>query len=572
MGRPTQSPPSSDSADYRSLADAFYDIYEEMFTSRLPTSAFSVALQSYMRDKAPYLVYGPEDLGEQKPCTPAVYDGLMPMLVQNLLDTCKFQYSVLGKGHQDMEKKPTYLTIALSRDDESLPFDTSAAHLVQEIRLESAEVASLSQTWFASHPLACCVSIADVHGEGPLHKALLSIVACEASILSGLPRSEELLDQAHKIFFSTRLPDKDDVESLLLACQISTLLGWRHTAYTRVKWGIANLALACQLMAQIESRPERQGAILSNLKSFLSIITVWAFSQLDRSSGSLSVGDDPKASPLLQFYSRTAQMTSLLLNVHPNVHGISMVKVQHGDFNVLCQQLLASLSALGGEYKSDAKGRALVQAVQHILNLYLLLPRTKSHGYDFPQRANGILARCNAAQLLLLELGNEKANSQDAVPMLNKLAFHRKDQVKSDMMAMNCTVAAILFTTVVEALQALSQMQANGIYSTAIVEISRKVLETPMSLVVQTDTIMQNREILSTLSRRDSNAGSILSNDSIKWLDSMLPTTSSSTYDTPIEQTDSEPDLIDCLWGQLQWNVPFDIPFSTDIDVLSNQT
>lgn len=567
MGRPTQSQsPSSNGSvagSGRFLVEALYDIHSEMFMDYQPTSAFSVGLQRYMQEKAPYLLYGAEEMQMQKPCTPPVYDALLPALVQDLIERCKVQYSSLGQVPNPMEEmnRPSYLAVALVRDHSEPP---TSFNQLESIHLEDTDFAPLAQIWSTSHPLAECVLLSNAYGKDPLNKALRSIIVSEAFTLVTPPRpgSNQALEQAHRYFYDANLPRQDDPRSLLLACQISSLLSWHHLAHTTVKRGIAFLALSCQLMAQINNHTACRGFLLDNLKSQLSLITVWAFSQLDRTSGCLiDMGDDPETVSLSHFYCISAQMSSLLLNSHPNAYGTSIIKLPNVDFTSLCDQLRMGLRRLPLKEDSLNAGQILIRAVRDILTIYLFFPRKSSDKVDVPPpplRSQDIVHHCSLAIPLLAKLANPTQEVNHPAPLLSKVTYRRPAVGRTDIIAMQCTIASVLFVTLAEALQAvLEQEKEPSSYTSTLIGISQQLLHVPLTLVVETQQATDARnKLTSSLATADNR----MATSTQDWLESIilsaLPKSSTSSQGWNETDAISEPDLFDTLWGQLQWDIP----------------
>lgn len=553
MGRPVQGGSPSNGAPVpragsgRRLADVLAGIYDEIFLAQVPLNAFSAAFKSYMTESAPYLCYGAEEMKEQTPCTPLVYYALFPLLVKEVLETCKHHYSSLG--HAQPRRGPSYLAVALARDKSTHFLSEQVADM--HIDMDDAKFLGLAQTWTAVHPLSPYIGVSQALEAGSLNRALRSVIASEALVMTKTAGagSELFLGQAHKCFGEARLPHAGDKGVLMLACQVSMLLAWNHIAATRAKNGVAFLALACQLMAQLQGDTAVEVDTLAQdrLAGLSSLLTVWAFSQLDRSSG-FQVHN--RAGPLL---SSVAQMCSLLLSNHPGIrHGDGHAVDGDVDLGVLCGQLRGALAAFPLEDDDMAR------AARHLLTLYLLAPRRST-----PALHEELLSSCVAALPLLARLANEAQEEDGNAHLLSKLAFHRRTSQRSGEKeveaALRSTLAATLFETLVEAVQMMARSLSDGStrpLAPRLVLLSYQLMTTPMASVADSSQLKQARADLATCVTELEGADE---DQSMQWFDEAQPAAAQEAVpDWSGATSSAEDDIYEQLWGQLQWNTPSD--------------
>ncbi|UZJ53473.1 hypothetical protein CBS101457_002793 [Exobasidium rhododendri] len=581
MGRPTQKRPGSRvsnasalgvDSELKTIKEVLDNIFAEIFGSPLlPSNAFSMALQIYMREQAPTLQYGEEEMKEQRPCPAVVYDALMPLIVKDLIKACKHKFSRLGQAEQ---KLSSYLAVSLARD-ESVHFSSSVQSAESDVSLGDDEFLQLANTWSKVHPLAHCISINFASSRGSaISKALRAIIASEGLTMTRAgdgQRSKLLLKEAQRYFGDAQLSSVGYRQTILHTCQVSTLLSWNSIAHTRAREGVTYLALSCQLMSQLQSditslRLEEQ-TLLENLGAVLSLITVWTFSQLNQSSGYLTGNTIPESHPESQsdqavLFASFSQMTSLVLDSYPDffyqLNGETNSSSQDIDFICLCDRLRQALVATTPvSVESGLKGsQLLAAAVRENLIMVLLVPRTIQDPLLFISRVESLLFRCTSAIKLLAHLANIPEDTHTNPHLLRKLTFSHTTStasVEPHEIPWRSTLASTLFETLSEATEAMSNvMSANqGSLTLRLLDFTQKLLTTPMALVVETPSIGQARARLTSCK---DNLQSITKQEAISYQGAGEYTPDMST-DMPSEwDAIVDTDLFDSLWGQLQWS------------------
>jgi len=584
MGRPHQQQRAAKTTAKQSpfsatLKDVLTNIYSEIFLnqSSLPLNAFSVALKAYMNEKAPHLQYGEEEMKEQQPCPAGVYDALMPMLVKEVIETCKYKFSNLGQSPTS-NKRPSYLAVSLARD-ETIHFEASIDSRAKEgveVFLEDVEYYRLFQAWSKIHPLSLCISMSQGLGTTSLSKALRGIIASEALVMTGArgERSDQLLKQAQQQFCDTRLPKSNYKQTLLYACQVSTLLSWNSIAHTKVKKGVTFLALSCQLMAQLQNETSsltvEEQVSLENLSAFLSLITIWSFSQLDQSSGYLSGSIVAGVqSNQARFFCNVSQMSSLLLDSHPDLYLINNESAtQNINFITLCDHLRLALQTIPLDNKDDgASTQLLTAAVREILIISLLVPRSIQDPLLVGARVEELLSRCSNSLSLLENIANEvQDHSANNHHLLSKVTYQRLTPKAGEEMeiAWKGTLASILFETLTEAIQAMCNTTLSTRSKSValrLIELSESLSKTPTTLIVETPASRQKRESLTECNNTLKSITAIEGEELTHWLEEgMLPT---KIVEAPLEWDSVEAvvdnEVFNSLWGQLQWDFQSDL-------------
>jgi hypothetical protein len=357
---------------------------------------------------------------------------------------------------------------------------------------------------------------------------------------------------------------------LLSACQVSALLSWNSIAHTRAREGVTYLALSCQLMSQLQTESAtltvEDQLSLEYLSAVLSLITVWTFSQLDQSSGYLTgtvttvlQGDQAR------LFASISQTTSLMLDSYPDYrldNSEQATSMQDIDFIYLCDHLRQALTATADSKSSSGtqqnSKQVMVGGVREILILSLLVPRTVQDALLFTPRVESLLHRCSLAITVLANLANHSTSlPKTNTNVLNKLTFHRVAPTTEEEgdVAWKSTLASVLFETLAEAVQAVSNVLRvdQGALAHHLLDISQKLLATPMALVIDTPALKQAREKVEMCRNSLQSRTSTAQADDLKWMEEALQP--SDNADMPLEwEAIADSDVFGSLWGQLQWD------------------
>lgn len=248
-----------------------------------PSSLFASAVRAFLSTQADRLNPSEEDWQQQIPCGPAVYDVMLPVLLQDI---------ILGAVEQCVESNlqatPTmYYALSLARDATTAMYGgvgVDGMDVKAEASLDSNDDIAwraLVQRWLDWHPLSCLLS--------PLYRSqLLTTVPCLKATPSHIVALAFLVKEesggvdpicSETVFSQTQI---DQASNVLPAATIAALLAWNHICHSRTKKGTVYLSLACQL-AQSPDALKQSAAFASEGKLLHSVcqsITVWIYLQI----------------------------------------------------------------------------------------------------------------------------------------------------------------------------------------------------------------------------------------------------------------------------------------------------
>ena len=606
MGRPTKDASSSTqrSVSTTIAVGKLLDVaFDDAFNSVMASTSFSAAVRSYMVTQGPSVAIDAAAMAEQTPCGPQIYDLLFPQLIKELLEACRWHYSSLiptDASGDLLSRKPAYLPIGLKRDHTAhmRPAAMTASHAPFEV--DNVELERLYRLWSAAHPFAPCVSVANMQLRCASAQAIQCLVVLEARQMCGEEQDEERIrmeyQRAENLFRADGIlihdegTDREAIESMFLACQASLLFGWHELAHNHPKRGTAYMAVAGQLMGQLHGLvglPQLNNeAIVGSIKmtsSFLSVSTIWAFSQLDRSTGDLGGGwstsvhcaKRPSETILID---AVTLICSTLLNNHPKVVSSAFRQsppygVQ--DLTTLALHLyphIASVQLFQDTDQCDADTQDLTELIRDSVRAMLLLP-SGINGQHIRNVENELLsAFCSAEARMMRLVGQQAAQGGHAI--YSKLAYERPQKPKTNE-ALRKTVAAFAYelfslgsTRVADAFEAdeatkslksTEWQQICASYSQAYFEL----LETP-SLRTARDTFKKSAQRLAANAQDTSGSNT----PGLTW--SMSPSPNAALLDTSAAFVNTldfttaggvlenigetlDDSIYNILWGHLPW-------------------
>lgn len=248
-----------------------------------PSSLFASAVRTFLSTQADKLTPSEEDWQQQIPCGPAVYDVMLPVLFQDIVEG-----SVEQCARSYLQATPTmYYALSLARDSTSAMYEAvgiDGTDVKLEANLESNDGTSWRasvQRWLDWHPLACLIP--------PLHRSQLltttpSLQAIPSQVvaLAFLVKEESSgVDpvSTESVFSQTQI---DQSTNVLPAATNALLLAWNHFCHGRARKGTVYLSLACQL-AQSPDALKQSAAWAGEgrlLHSLCQSITVWIYLQI----------------------------------------------------------------------------------------------------------------------------------------------------------------------------------------------------------------------------------------------------------------------------------------------------
>lgn len=499
----------------RCLGDILQETYNDMFiyTDQWPRSAFAASLRGYLQDHALELENVKVD-DEKEPehsttCGPEVYSLMVPILTREVLSTIRSQFSGLSKFQnnlsddsesvqQDEATRPRFLPIALIRD-RGEPNMQKWRENRQRPAMENLDRDTQRQIlkhWMGFHPLACLFDEGDdfyldltavqsePSSDNRVHPAARALILSEGLLTAAHESNDDLhrrqaewmLDQSHQLFaVGTTNADgfgKEDEERDLAACKAAALLAWHHLAHLRARRGMAYFAVACQLLsrhgrASASSNSYNDEDFGNNraaskhklLESILFSITVWAFSQLDRSTSQViaqnrelhlsSVASSYK--PIVPtghtFMQATwgctihvASLGSFVLERHPQTKS-ALPTMSSNDRSItdVCTALYDQLASSNpGSSKGTAQEHtannlagdvfyAAASCAKTFIMLCLLFPRSSPLQPEVGKHATEVMERFVAIIKALEEARkspSRRAQGASKHPVLSKLAHH----------------------------------------------------------------------------------------------------------------------------------------------------
>lgn len=424
---------SDDDVRRLSIGQVLRETYDDIFvrTDQWPRSAFVASLRGYLQENALELEQAVlttrEEAEQRTTCGPEVYGVMVPVIVREVLNTVRIRFSSLGQGGGDDDieaTRPRYLPIALIRDrghfgDQQQQRPTTDAAGIDMGRDRQRQ---LVKTWCGFHPLACIFDESSdfsidadedmrssTNRPGPsVHPAARTLMLAEALMLEEGKQEKEqahqLLEQSHRLF-DAGLTYGDERD--LPACQAAVLLAWHHLTHISARRGIAYFALACQLLPRHNSASPAVAATVSLLEAILSTITVWAFSQLDRSTSHMFLRDSrlqtaqhltSKSQGPWWCTSQVAALASLVFERHPETKsalpsttkGSSLADVCASLYEQLSSSSSTSSSSKETEEASAHRGdvfHAAVGCARTFTMLCLIFPRSSPPQPGFGRRA-----------------------------------------------------------------------------------------------------------------------------------------------------------------------------------------
>ncbi|PWN34581.1 uncharacterized protein FA14DRAFT_154035 [Meira miltonrushii] len=333
MGRPRKGEEEidQDAQACISVGSILDSAFEDTFGGKVPSTAFSAAVQGYVREHGESLVIDAQARAQQKICSPDVYEVLYPMIFKDVLDGCRWHFSSMDTNKE--ARRPAYFPVGLQCDasQSMIPLCSDAFTEVEEDDLRY-----LYKIWSQVHPLSAGISFSSLLGEQG--KALRHLIICEARQLEGdYPESEAHFGYASSQYRKVQIPVFDNeaqlagtAHTLISACQAALLFGWREFSSARSKRGAAYMAASGQLLGRLQSLCNRmemsaeQLSVIKSLSSTFSFMTLWAFSQLDRSTGNLGAGwlgfeVNATRSDEVIITDAVTRLCSTLLNNHPRI-------------------------------------------------------------------------------------------------------------------------------------------------------------------------------------------------------------------------------------------------------------
>lgn len=451
-----------------SLGSILDSAFDDTFSGKVPSTAFSAAVQGYVREYGESLVIDAQARAQQKICSPEVYEVLYPMIFKDVLDGCRWHFSSIDTDKQ--ARRPAYFPVGLQYDTSQsmIPLYSDAFPEVEE-----GELRYLYKIWSHVHPLSAGTSFSSLQGEQG--KALRHLIICEARQLEGdYPESEAHFGYASNVFRRIQIPVFDNethlagnAQTLISACQAALLFGWREFSSARSKRGATYMAVSGQLLGRLQNLRHRmkmstdQLSTIKLLSSTFSFMTLWAFSQLDRSTGNLGAGwlgfeVNATRSEEVIITDAVTQLCSTLLNNHPrilssthgtDIDGVSMMQYTQAVAAQLYTHIASASLAEAGELMSEASERTkqLLEGVRCCVCLILLSPGQEGF-LPLPEIGQELFKVCKlASESVVLLCGLSRYRNDDV--LFTNVAFSRQNSIrKSDKQEpLRKTIGAYLF-------------------------------------------------------------------------------------------------------------------------------
>jgi Fungal Zn(2)-Cys(6) binuclear cluster domain len=479
MGRPRKNEEGYFLSDIKQETQTCIDLgsildtaFQDTFGGKVPSTAFSAAVQGYVREYGESLIIDASARAQQKICTPEVYEVLYPMIFKDVLDGCRWHFSSMDLNKQ--ARRPAYFPVGLQCDtsESMIPLYPSQKKFPE---VEEGDLRYLYKIWSQVHPLSSGIPFSCLQEEQG--KALRHLIICEARQLEGeYPESEIHFAYASNLYRQIQIPVFDNetqlartASTLISACQAALLFGWREFSSARSKRGAAYMAASGQLFGRLQNLSNRiemkveQLTIIKSLSSTFSLMTLWAFSQLDRSTGNLGIGwlgFDVNAAQSAEVIVTdvVARLCSTLLNNHPSIlsstHGpaneLSGVNVSQYTQAVAIQLYDHIVSAKLAENveltdESLERTKQLLEGIRWCICLILLSPGEDGF-LPLPTIGQELLRVCRSACESVIELCGLTQYRNDDVLFTNVTFSRQAKSRKSDKQEpLRKTIGAYLY-------------------------------------------------------------------------------------------------------------------------------
>jgi hypothetical protein len=396
------------------------------------------------------------------------------------------------------------------------------------------------------------------------------LIICEAKELvqaGTYGDANDYLDYALHALRSQQIPIYDEgqrapatLQILLSSCQAAILFGWRCLAHNQARFGTTYMALAGQIMGRMQAliseitKTAPQSDVVTQIQttsSYLSLMTVWAFSQLDRSTGDghadwTLASVHPAVTKSCMINDLMTLFCKTLLNNHPNVisGGANASRVAFTNVEAIASQLSAwsgslDLDALGDETSAH---RDTAEALREIVILILLGAQKDG------QSANKFAPICRVAIPRMERLAGRKDERIDR-PVFARIAFHaqtKPDDVQSRIMK---TLAAYLY----ELIPALLEHFAHVMSEADLGAICKGMLDLQLDLV-ETESLRSARSQLERMKSiadgTDSRVSTVASISAGSLFTPPSESGNGSAVTTP-EDASGGRDMYNLLWGYI---------------------
>lgn len=484
--------------------------FDQTFSSQnAPTTAFSAALRGSMLEQ-PDVIADEELPPHQTTCGPAVYDALYIKLVVDVLEACKWYYSSLDRNktrpedQQSLYARQTFLRTALPHDNTtSMHFSKATDHDVA-LDVPDSELKILYDVWSAVHPLGVCICFSTLLRPCGAGQAIRHLVILEArqilrqgqmddaAIVAQTEHAEQCLAKSRLLDVpADGVPEEPSLQALLLICQASLLFAWNHLAHLKSRKGMTYMAVGGKGMGCLQRafaaaaaasphRPHQEQGLHSELKvsfeitsSFFFVCTVWAFSQLGRSTGEIGVSDasifdrtGPPRPHSAVFPAALGTLGNLLLSNHPYVK--SSGHDQRVDQEAPVQQLLLLVRHMPFTRQGEDIGQDLsnmLEAIRDVVSLYLLFPLKAELSSPFLSEQDALACASQMLSRLLQMAGSRRMPHAENDHLLSQLAFKRSpSQVGTDLKGpLRSTMAAATWEALSSALSCVADaLDAGG--------------------------------------------------------------------------------------------------------------